>query len=51
MKKVLSDRALQLTKSLGQNFLHDSNQVRKLVGLADLTPQDPVLEIGPGWGR
>jgi len=50
MRKVLADRGLQLTKSLGQNFLHDGNQLRKLATLAELKPQDFVLEIGPGLG-
>lgn len=50
MRKVLADRGLQLTKSLGQNFLHDGNQLRRLATLAELGPQDFVLEIGPGLG-
>ena len=37
-------------KRLGQNFLIDPNIVRKIVALADLDPNDSVLEIGPGRG-
>lgn len=37
-------------KRLGQNFLIDSNIVRKIVALAELSPNDHVLEIGPGRG-
>lgn len=37
-------------KRLGQNFLIDPNIVRKIVALADLTPEDLVFEIGPGRG-
>ncbi len=37
-------------KRLGQNFLIDPNIVRKIVALAELTPSDTVLEIGPGRG-
>jgi 16S rRNA (adenine1518-N6/adenine1519-N6)-dimethyltransferase len=37
-------------KRLGQNFLIDPNIVRKIVALADITPNDRVLEIGPGRG-
>lgn len=37
-------------KRLGQNFLIDPNIVRKIVALAELTPSDHVLEIGPGRG-
>jgi len=37
-------------KRLGQNFLIDPNIVRKIIALAELTPNDTVLEIGPGRG-
>ncbi|MEY4705899.1 MAG: Ribosomal small subunit methyltransferase [Nitrospirota bacterium] len=37
-------------KRLGQNFLIDPNIVRKIVALAELSPSDHVLEIGPGRG-
>ena len=37
-------------KRLGQNFLIDPNIIRKIVALAALTPNDQVLEIGPGRG-
>lgn len=37
-------------KRLGQNFLIDSNIVRKIVAAAVLHPGDTVLEIGPGRG-
>lgn len=37
-------------KRLGQNFLIDPNIVRKIVALAELKPDDCVLEIGPGRG-
>jgi len=37
-------------KRLGQNFLIDPNIVRKIVSLAQLDPNDHVLEIGPGRG-
>jgi 16S rRNA (adenine1518-N6/adenine1519-N6)-dimethyltransferase len=50
MKRVLAAEEIQLTKSLGQNFLHDANQLRRIVELAELGPRDKVLEIGPGLG-
>ncbi len=50
MREVLSAREIQLTKSLGQNFLHDQNQLRRIVDAAELTKHDKVLEIGPGLG-
>lgn len=50
MREVLQARGIQLTKSLGQNFLHDANQLRRIVDAAELTRADKVLEIGPGLG-
>ena len=50
IKQILSERQWKLTKSLGQNFLHDQNQLRRIVAAAELTPADQVLEIGPGLG-
>lgn len=50
MKEILAAGGIQLTKSLGQNFLHDGNQLRRIVDAAELGPSDKVLEIGPGLG-
>jgi len=50
MRGILDERGIQLTKSLGQNFLHDGNQLRRIVAAAELTQTDRVLEIGPGLG-
>jgi 16S rRNA (adenine1518-N6/adenine1519-N6)-dimethyltransferase len=50
MKQILAAGEIQLTKSLGQNFLHDGNQLRRIVEAGQLTPADKVLEIGPGLG-
>jgi 16S rRNA (adenine1518-N6/adenine1519-N6)-dimethyltransferase len=37
-------------KSLGQNFLVDPNYVRKIIHVADTSPNETILEIGPGHG-
>src|SRR5947208_16549401 len=37
-------------KTLGQNFLHDQNLARWIVDQAKITPDDYVVEIGPGLG-
>ncbi len=50
MKHVLETRSIHLTKSLGQNFLHDGNQLRRIVQAAELAKSDRVLEVGPGLG-
>jgi len=41
---------LRPTKQRGQNFVHDANTVRRIVALAEVRPDDVVLEIGPGLG-
>jgi 16S rRNA (adenine1518-N6/adenine1519-N6)-dimethyltransferase len=50
MRALLATRGIQLTKSLGQNFLHDSNQLERIVALGEVREDDQVLEIGPGLG-
>lgn len=50
MKRVLEEGGIRLTKSLGQNFMHDANQLRRMIESAELAPGDRVLEIGPGLG-
>src|SRR6516165_558257 len=50
MRELLAREEIQLTKSLGQNFLHDGNQLRRIVEAAELSKTDKVLEIGPGLG-
>jgi 16S rRNA (adenine1518-N6/adenine1519-N6)-dimethyltransferase len=37
-------------KSLGQNFLVDANQQRRIVAALEHSPADTVMEIGPGQG-
>jgi len=50
MREILNSDRIQLTKSLGQNFLHDIGQLRKIAAQGELKPTDNVLEIGPGLG-
>jgi len=50
IRNILHEEDIQLTKSLGQNFLHDQHQLQKIVDLAQIEPNDKILEIGPGLG-
>jgi len=50
VRALASRLGLRPTKALGQNFLHDPNTVRRIVRLARLSPDDVVLEVGPGLG-
>jgi 16S rRNA (adenine1518-N6/adenine1519-N6)-dimethyltransferase len=49
--RELADRlGIRPTKTLGQNFVHDPNTIRRIVRAAELTSADVVLEVGPGLG-
>ncbi|MBI2927695.1 MAG: ribosomal RNA small subunit methyltransferase A [Verrucomicrobia bacterium] len=50
IRQLLDTHQIRLTKSLGQNFLHDGNQLRRMIAVAEVARDDPVLEIGPGLG-
>jgi 16S rRNA (adenine1518-N6/adenine1519-N6)-dimethyltransferase len=50
MRSLLAKRDIQLTRSLGQNFLHDANQLRRIIDAAEIQTTDKILEIGPGLG-
>jgi 16S rRNA (adenine1518-N6/adenine1519-N6)-dimethyltransferase len=50
MRALLDKRNIQLTRSLGQNFLHDANQLKRIADAGEVTKADKVLEIGPGLG-
>src|SRR5690349_16495439 len=50
IRELLESRGIRLTKSLGQNFLHDANQLKRITEAAKLKTSDKVLEIGPGLG-
>lgn len=50
IKALLAQHGLTPRKRFGQNFLHDQNQLRRLVDAAAITPGDVVLEVGPGTG-
>lgn len=38
-------------KRLGQNFLYDPSILKRIMQVARLSPEDTVVEIGPGHGR
>lgn len=50
MRQILNREGVRLTRSLGQNFLHDAHQLQRIAAAADLQPGERVLEIGPGLG-
>ena len=50
LRELLNEHRVMLTKSLGQNFVVDPNTIRKVVDVAEVGPDDHVLEIGAGAG-
>ncbi|MDL2274901.1 16S rRNA (adenine(1518)-N(6)/adenine(1519)-N(6))-dimethyltransferase RsmA [Desulfosarcina sp. OttesenSCG-928-G10] len=49
-RTLLTAWNVQAKKQLGQNFLNDPGVAAAIVDLAKLSPDDVVLEIGPGLG-
>ncbi len=49
-KALLDSYGVQPKKSLGQNFMHDPNTLRKVVNAADVRSGDIVVEVGAGAG-
>lgn len=50
IRSTLRDIRVSPVKTLGQNFLHDQNLGRWIVEQAEITPEDYVVEVGPGLG-
>lgn len=50
VRRLAAELDLRPTKKLGQNFVIDANTVRRIVALAQIGPEDVVLEVGPGLG-
>jgi 16S rRNA (adenine1518-N6/adenine1519-N6)-dimethyltransferase len=50
VRRLAARLGVRPTKTLGQNFLHDPNTIRRIVRTARLSADDVVLEVGPGLG-
>ncbi|UIZ93305.1 16S rRNA (adenine(1518)-N(6)/adenine(1519)-N(6))-dimethyltransferase RsmA [Corynebacterium sp. CNCTC7651] len=50
IRELATELDVTPTKKLGQNFVHDPNTVRRIVAAAELSPEDIVVEVGPGLG-
>ncbi len=50
IRSLAAQLNLRPRKTLGQNFLHDANTIRRIVRSAELKADDVVLEVGPGLG-
>lgn len=50
VRRIAEELDVRPTKKWGQNFVIDPNTVRRIVRVADVSPADVVLEVGPGIG-
>ena len=48
--QILQKYNFSIRKKFGQNFLIDMHVLDKIIDAADISPEDFVLEIGPGLG-
>lgn len=49
-KQLLDQYGFKFKKSLGQNFLVDTNVIRNIIDVAGIDKTSGVIEIGPGMG-
>jgi 16S rRNA (adenine1518-N6/adenine1519-N6)-dimethyltransferase len=50
IRRLAKELEFRPRKSLGQNFVHDANTVRRVVAASGVGRSDLVLEVGPGLG-
>jgi 16S rRNA (adenine1518-N6/adenine1519-N6)-dimethyltransferase len=50
IRETLDHAGVLPSKQLGQNFLIDPNMARWIVSQLEITPNDAVVEVGPGTG-
>lgn len=48
--RILSEHGIRLRKRLGQNYIIDTNSIKKMVSLVEIIPGETILEIGSGIG-
>lgn len=50
IRALAARHGIKPTKQRGQNFVIDPNTVRMIVSVAEIRPDDIVVEVGPGLG-
>ncbi|WP_295649897.1 16S rRNA (adenine(1518)-N(6)/adenine(1519)-N(6))-dimethyltransferase RsmA [uncultured Dietzia sp.] len=50
VRALAGELGIKPTKTLGQNFVHDANTVRRIVVASGIGREDSVIEVGPGLG-
>ena len=49
--RLLRKHGLSPNKQLGQNFLIDAQAIEQIINVAEINPNDQVIEIGSGLGQ
>jgi len=50
IKELFAKHSAKPSKRLGQNFLIDKRVLEKIIDVADIKPNETILEVGPGIG-
>lgn len=50
IRRLAARLGVNPAKRLGQNFVIDAGTIRRIVSLAEIAPDDVVVEVGPGLG-
>lgn len=50
IRDLAATLGIRPTKTLGQNFVIDPNTIRRIIAAADISPDETVVEVGPGLG-
>lgn len=50
LSALMDSLGIAPSKKLGQNFLIDDNFLDSIIRIADIKPDDKVIEVGPGFG-
>jgi 16S rRNA (adenine1518-N6/adenine1519-N6)-dimethyltransferase len=50
IRELAAQLGIQPSKRLGQNFVVDAGTVMRITAMANLSPDDVVVEVGPGFG-
>jgi 16S rRNA (adenine1518-N6/adenine1519-N6)-dimethyltransferase len=50
IRELAAQLGIQPSKRLGQNFVVDAGTVMRITAMANLSPADVVVEVGPGFG-
>ena len=50
LSALMDSLGIAPSKKLGQNFLIDDNFLDSIIRIADIKPDDKIIEVGPGFG-